>query len=134
MCDTGRNKNLHRTEKKSNYYSKQSSFYYSTELNVQNWYELLPILASTQAFLAWDVLHHKKINRIPLLLVLYALRAIFLAKIARPSRWCYGVKPKNHRVFLDHKVCRKMIFSESCLYMAMQGCILMLRVGAQKSI
>ena len=43
-------------------------------------------------------------------------------------------EPKNHRAFLDHKVCKKINFSESRIYMAMQGCILMLRVGAQKSI
>ena len=43
-------------------------------------------------------------------------------------------EPKNHRVFPDHKISKKMHFSESHLYMAMQGCILMLRVGAQKSI
>ena len=40
-------------------------------------------------------------------------------------------EPKNHRVFLDHKVWKKINFSESRLYMDMQGCILMLRVGAQ---
>ena len=43
-------------------------------------------------------------------------------------------EPKNHRVFLDHKVLKKMNFSESRFYMAMQGCISVLRVGAQKSI
>ena len=41
---------------------------------------------------------------------------------------------KNHRVLLDHKVCKKMNFSESRLYMAMQGCISVIRVGVQKSI
>ena len=41
-------------------------------------------------------------------------------------------EPKNHRVFQDHKVCKKMNFSQSRLYMAMQGCISWLRVGAQK--
>ena len=39
-------------------------------------------------------------------------------------------EPKNQRVFLDHKVWKKIIFSPSRLYMSMQGCILMLRVGA----
>ena len=43
-------------------------------------------------------------------------------------------EPENQRVFLDHEVLKKMIFSQSRLYMAMQGCILMLRAGAQKSI
>ena len=43
-------------------------------------------------------------------------------------------EPENHRVFLDHKVPKKMIFSQSRVSMAMQGCILVLRVGAQKSI
>ena len=38
--------------KKSNYYSRLSSSYYSNELNVRNRYELLPVLASTRAFLA----------------------------------------------------------------------------------
>ena len=28
-------------------------------------------------------------------------------------------EPKNHRAFLDHKVCKKINFSESRLYMAM---------------
>ena len=43
-------------------------------------------------------------------------------------------EPKSHRVSIDNKVCKKMIFSKSRLYMAMQGCELVLRVGAQKSI
>ena len=37
---------------------------------------------------------------------------------------------KTQRVFLSLKVCKKMIFSESRLYMAMQGFDLVLRVGA----
>ena len=54
--------------------------------------------------------------------------------------WCPKIdmgffeETENQRVFLDNKVCKKMNFSESRLYMAMQGCILMIRVGAQKSI
>ena len=43
-------------------------------------------------------------------------------------------KPENQRVLLDLKMNKKMIFSESRLDMAMQGCNLVLRVGAQKSI
>ena len=43
-------------------------------------------------------------------------------------------EPKNHRVLLDHKVCKKINFSGSRLYMAWQGCISVLRVGAQKSV
>ena len=43
-------------------------------------------------------------------------------------------KPENQGVLLDLKIHKKMIFSESRLYMAMQGCILVLRVGAQKLI
>ena len=43
-------------------------------------------------------------------------------------------EPENQRVFLDLKVCKKMNSSECLLYMAMQGCFLVLRVGAQKSI
>ena len=43
-------------------------------------------------------------------------------------------EPNNQRVILGLKVCKKMILSESRLYMAMQGCNLVLRVGAQKSI
>ena len=43
-------------------------------------------------------------------------------------------EPKNHRVFQDLKVCKQMIFSESRLYMARHGCILMLRVEARKSL
>ena len=43
-------------------------------------------------------------------------------------------KAENQRVFLDRKVPKKMILSQSRIYMAMQACILMLRVGAQKSI
>ena len=42
--------------------------------------------------------------------------------------------PKNQRVFLDHKVPKKMFFTQSRLYMAMQGCILMSRFTAQKSM
>ena len=34
----------------------------------------------------------------------------------------------------NEKVCKKMIFIQSCLCMAMQGCDLILRVGARKSI
>ena len=41
---------------------------------------------------------------------------------------------ENQGVLLDLKIHKKMIFSERRLYMAMQGCILVLRVGAQKSI
>ena len=37
-------------------------------------------------------------------------------------------------VFLDDEIHKKMFFIQSRLYMTMQGCILMLRVGAQKSI
>ena len=44
------------------------------------------------------------------------------------------VEPENQRVILDLKIKKKMIFSESRLYIAMQKCILMLRVGAQKTI
>ena len=44
------------------------------------------------------------------------------------------VEPENQRVFLNDKVPKKVIFSESRVYMAMKGCIFMLRVGAQKSI
>ena len=43
-------------------------------------------------------------------------------------------EPENQRVFLDHKVPKKMFFIYSRVYMVMQGCLLMLRVGAQKSI
>ena len=43
-------------------------------------------------------------------------------------------EPENQRVFADDKVSKVMIFVQSCLYMAMQGCILMLRAEAQKSI
>ena len=43
-------------------------------------------------------------------------------------------KPENQRVILDLKMNKKMIFSESRLDMAMQGWILVLRVGAQLSI
>ena len=39
--------------------------------------------------------------------------------------------PENQRVILDRKINKKMIFSESRLDMAMQGWILVLRVGAQ---
>ena len=51
--------------------------YYSTELNVRNWYELLPVLASTLAFLAWNVLYYIRNKRMPLLLVSYAVIAMF---------------------------------------------------------
>ena len=37
---------------------------------------------------------------------------------------------KTQRDFLGLKVCKNMILSESRLYMAMQGCDLVLRVGA----
>ena len=43
-------------------------------------------------------------------------------------------EPENQRVLLDLKMNKKIIFSESRLDKAMQGCILVLRVGAQKSI
>ena len=43
-------------------------------------------------------------------------------------------EPENQRVLLDLKIYKKMIFSQSRLDMAMQGCILMLRVGEDKSI
>ena len=43
-------------------------------------------------------------------------------------------KPENQRVSLDLKMNKKMNFSESRLYVAMQGCIFVLRGGAQKSI
>ena len=43
-------------------------------------------------------------------------------------------KPENQRVILDLKMNKKMIFNESRLDMAMQGWILLLRVGDQKSI
>ena len=43
-------------------------------------------------------------------------------------------EPENQRVLLDLKMNKKMVFSESRLDMAMQGCNLVLRVGAQKSI
>ena len=43
-------------------------------------------------------------------------------------------EPENQRVLLDLKMNKKMIFSESRLDMDMQGWILVLRVGAQKSI
>ena len=102
MRDTGKNKNLHHMENKFNYYSKLRFSYQSTELTVQNWYELQTIQTSFKIFLAWNVYIFEE--------------------------------PKNHRVLLDHKVCKKMNFSESRLYMAMQGCISVLRVGAQKSI
>ena len=31
-------------------------------------------------------------------------------------------EPKNQRVLLDHKIHEKMIFSQSHVYMVMQGC------------
>ena len=43
-------------------------------------------------------------------------------------------EPENQRVFLDHQIHKKIFFIQSRLYMAIQGCILILRVGAQKSI
>ena len=43
-------------------------------------------------------------------------------------------EPENQRVLAGDKVPKKMFFSQSRLDMAMQECILMLRVGAQKSI
>ena len=43
-------------------------------------------------------------------------------------------EPENPRVLVDLKIHKKMIFSESRLYMAMQGCIFMIRVGVEKSI
>ena len=42
-------------------------------------------------------------------------------------------KPENQRVIVDLKINKKMIFSERRLDMAMQGWILLLRVGVQKS-
>ena len=42
-------------------------------------------------------------------------------------------EPEDQRVLLDLKMNKKMIFSESRLYMAMQGWILLLRVGVLKS-
>ena len=41
-------------------------------------------------------------------------------------------EPENQRVSLGNKICKKINFSEYRLYMAMQGCISVLRVGAQK--
>ena len=41
---------------------------------------------------------------------------------------------ENQRVILDHEIHKKMFFIQSRLYMAIQGCILMLRFGAQKLI
>ena len=43
-------------------------------------------------------------------------------------------QPENQRVFLDHKVPKKMFFIYGRVYMVMLGCILMLRVGTQKLI
>ena len=43
-------------------------------------------------------------------------------------------EPDNQKVLLDHKKYKEMMFSQSRLSMAMQGCILVLRVGAQNSI
>ena len=43
-------------------------------------------------------------------------------------------EPKNQRVFPGLKVCKKMIFNVIRLYMVMEGCELVLRVEAQKSI
>ena len=43
-------------------------------------------------------------------------------------------EPENQSVLLDLKIDKKMIFSQSRRYMTMQGCILVLRVGAQKSM
>ena len=61
--------------KKSNYYSRLSSSYYSIELNVRNL--PLPLLAWSHAFLAWNVLYYKRSKCMPLLLLSYAVRAIF---------------------------------------------------------
>ena len=57
----------------------------------KNWYELQRILASTHAFLAWNVLYYKRVKRWPLSLMSYAVRAIFITKIAQPSP-CYVCK------------------------------------------
>ena len=43
-------------------------------------------------------------------------------------------EPENQKVLADDKVYKKMFFSQSRLYMTMQGCILMLGVEAQKFI
>ena len=43
-------------------------------------------------------------------------------------------EPENHRVFVDDKIPKEMIFSQSLLYMAIQGYSLMLKGGAQQSI
>ena len=43
-------------------------------------------------------------------------------------------EPETQRVLAEDKVSTVMIFVQSCLYMAVQGCIFMLRAGAQKSI
>ena len=41
-------------------------------------------------------------------------------------------EPENQRVLVDDKVLKKMFFIQSRLHMAMQGCILISGVGAQK--
>ena len=43
-------------------------------------------------------------------------------------------EPENQRVLADDKVSKRMILIQSRLHMAMQGCILMLRVRARKSV
>ena len=43
-------------------------------------------------------------------------------------------EPENRRLLADDKVPKKMILIESRVHMAMQGCIFILRFGAQKSI
>ena len=43
-------------------------------------------------------------------------------------------EPENQRVLANDNVPKKMISTQNRLYMAMQGCIFMLRVGAQKVI
>ena len=40
-------------------------------------------------------------------------------------------EPENQKVLLDLKMNKKMVFSESRLDLAMPGCNLVLRVGAQ---
>ena len=43
-------------------------------------------------------------------------------------------EPENQISLADDKASKQMISIQSCLYMVMQECILMLRVRAQKSI
>ena len=38
------------------------------------------------------------------------------------SSFAFFEEPKNHKIFLDNKVCKKMSFSQSRLYIVMQGC------------